>query len=79
MALGATRSSVLGLVTLAGMKSVLAGMALGLGASFALTRLMRGILFGVPPTDWITFALATVVLCAVALVANLAPARRAGV
>jgi ABC-type antimicrobial peptide transport system permease subunit len=41
-----------------------------------LTRLMRGFLFGVPPTDWITFLLATLLLCAVALVANLAPARR---
>jgi predicted permease len=77
VALGATRGSVLGLVTLAGMKSVLAGIVLGLGASFALTRLMREFLFGVPPTDWITFTLAPVVLCAVALVANLAPARRA--
>ena len=77
VALGATRGSVLRLVTSDGMKSVLAGIALGLGASLALTRLMRGFLFGVPPTDWITFLLATLLLCAVALVANLAPARRA--
>lgn len=61
---------------LPGMTSVLAGIALGLSASSALTRLMRGFLFGLPPTDWITFALATVVLCVVALVANLAPPRR---
>jgi ABC-type lipoprotein release transport system permease subunit len=38
---------------------------------------MTGFLFGVQPTDWITFSLAPVVLCLVALAANLAPAQRA--
>lgn len=77
MALGATRGVVLGKVIWQGMKSVLAGIALGMAASLALTRLMSGFLFGVPPTDWITFLLAPMVLCVAALAANLAPARRA--
>jgi putative ABC transport system permease protein len=77
MALGASRGGVLGLVIGQGMKPVLAGVALGMAGSFALTRLVGGFLFGVPPTDWVTFSVAPVVLCVVALAANLAPARRA--
>jgi len=77
MALGATRGGVLGLVVWQGMKSVLVGIALGTAASFALTRLMGGFLFGVPPTDWIAFSLAPLVLSVVALAANLVPAQRA--
>jgi putative ABC transport system permease protein len=77
MALGASREGVLGLVIGQGMKSVFAGLLLGMAASFAVTRLMTGFLFGVRPTDWITFVVAPVVLCVVALAANLAPARRA--
>lgn len=77
MALGAPRGGVLGLVIRQGMKSVLAGIALGLAASFVLTRLMGGFLFGVPPTDWVTFLAAPLILCVVALAANLGPARRA--
>jgi ABC-type antimicrobial peptide transport system permease subunit len=77
MALGASRGGVLGLVIGQGMKPVLAGVLLGMAASFALTRLMTGFLFGVPPLDWVTFLLAPLALCAVALAANVAPARRA--
>jgi len=77
MALGASKGGVLKLVIGQGMKSVLAGVALGMAASFGLSRLMAGFLFGVPPTDWVTFLAAPLVLCAVALAANLAPARRA--
>jgi len=77
MALGASRRGVLGLVIGQGMKSVFAGLLLGIAASLALTRLMSGFLFDVPPTDWVTFSVAPVVLCIVALAANLAPARRA--
>jgi putative ABC transport system permease protein len=77
MALGASRGGVLRLVVWQGMRSVLAGIALGLAASLALTRLMSGFLFGVSPTDWVAFSVAPVVLCLVALAANLAPARRA--
>lgn len=77
VALGATRRGVLELVIWQAMKPVLAGIVLGIGASFGLSRLIAGFLFGVPPTDWITFSLAPVVLCVVAVAANLAPARRA--
>jgi putative ABC transport system permease protein len=77
MALGASRGGVLGLVIGQGMKPILAGVLLGMAASFALTRLMTGFLFGVPPLDWVTFLLAPLALCAVALAANVAPARRA--
>ncbi len=77
MALGASRGGVLTLMIAQGMKLVIAGVLLGMAASFAMTRLMKGFLFGVPPTDWVTFSIAPVVLCVVALAANLAPARRA--
>jgi len=77
MALGASRGGVLKLVIGQAMKSVFAGVVLGMAASFAMTRLMAGFLFGVRPTDWVAFSVAPVVLCVVALAANLAPARRA--
>ncbi len=77
MALGASRGGVLKLVISQGMKSVFAGVVLGMAGSFAVTRLMTGFLYGVPPTDWVAFSVAPVVLCLVALTANLAPARRA--
>ncbi|HUA18666.1 MAG TPA: ABC transporter permease [Bryobacteraceae bacterium] len=77
MALGASHSGVLRLVVWQGMRPVAAGVGLGVLASLGLTRLMAGFLFGVPPTDWVTFSAAPVVLCLVALAANLAPARRA--
>jgi putative ABC transport system permease protein len=77
MALGATRGNVLKLVIGQGMKFVLAGAALGLAAAWALTRVMAGFLYGVSTTDSVTFIAAPVVLCLVAMAANLAPARRA--
>jgi len=77
MALGGTRGGVLGLVIWQGMRAVIAGIVIGLLASFGLTHLMTEFLFEVPATDWITFSLAPLVLCLVALAANLAPARRA--
>ena len=77
MALGANRGGVLRLVMGQGMTPVLAGVALGIAGSFALSRLIGGFLFGVPPTDWVTFLAAPAVLCVVAFAANLAPARRA--
>jgi ABC-type antimicrobial peptide transport system permease subunit len=77
IALGAGSRSVFRMVLNQGLRLALIGVALGLAASFALTRLIRGLLFGVKPTDPATFALVTVALLAVALAACWIPAHRA--
>jgi putative ABC transport system permease protein len=77
MALGANRRDVLKLVVGQGMKLALAGVALGLLASLALTRLMEKLLFEVSATDFSTFAVIAVLLTLVALVACWIPAWRA--
>jgi putative ABC transport system permease protein len=60
-----------------GMRLAAAGIAIGLGASFALTRLMKALLFEVSATDPLTFALISALLAGVALLACWIPARRA--
>jgi putative ABC transport system permease protein len=77
LALGARRSDVLRLVMGQGMALAGAGLAIGLAASFALTRLMNGLLYGVSATDLSTFAVAAALLGAVAIAACWLPARRA--
>jgi putative ABC transport system permease protein len=77
MALGAARGDVLRMVLGNGLRLALAGVALGLAASFGLTGLIRAQLYGVTPTDPITFAGVAILLMAVALFACWIPARRA--
>ena len=77
LALGATLRDVLLLVLVQGMKPTLLGVVLGSAAAFAATRLLRGLLYGVAPTDPLTFAGVAVLLSVVALVACWLPARRA--
>jgi putative ABC transport system permease protein len=77
MALGAARGQVLGLVLRHGVGLALAGLAAGLAAAAGATRLMRGLLYGVQPTDPATFATVAVALLIVAALASLVPASRA--
>jgi len=76
-ALGATPRNILLLVLKKGMRLTLVGVAIGLGGSFALTRLMSSLLFGVTAADPLTFATVPLVLVMVALLACYIPARRA--
>ena len=77
MALGAQTRDVLGLVLGQGAQLIIFGLALGLAASFALTRVLGGMLFGVAPTDPLTFIAVSFLLGSVALLACYIPARRA--
>ena len=77
MALGAQVGDVLKLVLKQGMLLALAGEVIGLAGAFALTRLIRGLLFGVTPNDATTFIAVVGVLTIVAFLACYLPARRA--
>jgi putative ABC transport system permease protein len=77
LALGAQKNQVLQLVIGQGVKLAVVGVGLGLLASFALTRLMESLLFGVSATDLVTFTVVALILTGVALVACLVPALRA--
>ncbi len=77
MALGAQARDVLRLVVKQGMALTLLGVTLGLLASWALTRLLKTLLFNVAATDLLTFAAVALLLTFVALLACWLPARRA--
>ena len=77
MALGAQVNDVLKLVLKQGMMLVVIGEIIGLAGALALTRLIRGLLFGVTPNDATTFVVVAAVLGVVALLACYFPARRA--
>jgi len=76
MALGADRRSILSLVFGQSMRQVLPGIAIGIAGALALTRLLGSQLFGVQPTDPLTFAAVIALLMSVALLATWVPARR---
>jgi len=77
LALGAQTVDVLKLVTVQGMKLAFIGVVFGLLGAFAVTRLMKSLLFEVGTTDPLTFTLVTLLLAVVSLVACYIPARRA--
>ena len=77
IALGASPRNILSLVVRQGMALALAGVTVGLGAAFLLTRLIRSLLFGVDATDPITFAGIPFLLAIITLLACYIPAQRA--
>ena len=77
MALGANRGDVLRLVVMQGLRLTLMGVAFGLAASLAVTRLIASLLYSVSPTDIVTFTAVPLLLAAAALLASYLLARRA--
>lgn len=77
VALGAQRKSILGLVLGHGARLALAGVAIGVAVAFGLSRFLSGLLYGVKPTDPLTFLGVTILLVLVTLLACYIPARRA--
>ena len=76
MALGALASDVLAMVLHEGLTIALAGMAVGLPVAYAVSRTFAASLYGVTPTDWVTYALSGAVLLLIALAASWMPAWR---
>jgi putative ABC transport system permease protein len=77
VALGADSRQVVRMVVVEGMRIVAIAVAIGLAASLAVTRLLQSQLFGVGPTDAVTFSVVTLLLSIVAIFACYIPARRA--
>jgi ABC-type antimicrobial peptide transport system permease subunit len=77
MAMGARREDVLRAVLGHGLRLTLIGVAIGLAGAWGLTRFLSSLLYGVPPTDWLTFVGVSLVLIGIALLASYLPARRA--
>jgi putative ABC transport system permease protein len=77
IALGARAGTVLGMVLREAFIVVGIGLAIGIGAALALTRVLRALLFEVSPTDPVVFIGVAALLTAVAVAASLIPARQA--
>ncbi len=77
MALGATHSDILQMVVADGMKPIFLGVAIGLAAALALSRVVTSLIFGVRATDPLTFVGVALLLVAVSLFATIIPAYRA--
>jgi len=77
VALGASRTAIMRWVLKQGMMLTIAGVVIGLVGAYALTRLLRSLLFGVGPTDILTYGVLAALLTLVALIACYVPARRA--
>jgi ABC-type antimicrobial peptide transport system permease subunit len=77
LALGAQRRNVVAMVMRETMLMVVIGVIVGLGAAMGATRLIASLLYGLPPNDPLTIALACLSLLAVAALAGYLPARRA--
>ncbi len=77
MALGATPAAILRLILGQGAGIAVVGIALGIAGATALSRLLQSMIIGIPSTDILTFVVIPLVLAAVALLASIAPARRA--
>jgi putative ABC transport system permease protein len=77
MALGSEPNAIVRMVLLQGAKPALIGIAVGIAAALAATRLLRSLLFDLSPRDPFTLIVATLLLSGCALLAALIPARRA--
>jgi predicted permease len=77
VALGASRQDLLRLVVWGGLRMTVTGLAVGIAMAMASTRLLSGLLFGVKPSDPVTFVAVAILLSLVAFMASWLPARRA--
>jgi putative ABC transport system permease protein len=77
MALGAQARDILQMVLKHGLVLVLSGTAIGVAGALALTRYLTTLLFGITPTDTLTFVVVSLIFFLIAMVASLIPARRA--
>jgi ABC-type antimicrobial peptide transport system permease subunit len=77
MALGAQRADVLRMIVRRGLTLALIGLGVGLAISAMMTRLLSGMLYGIRPSDPVTFVAVTAILLLVSLVASSVPASRA--
>jgi putative ABC transport system permease protein len=75
--LGASRQTIFGLIVRQGMQPIIAGLAIGIVGSLAVTQSLAGLLFEVKPADLISYLAVTLLIAVTALVACLLPARHA--